>query len=74
MSASMKNTVRTAALRGMQRNRILAFVVLLAHCLAAAPHLRAATVNVDCNAGASIGSIRVGVKPGVSFPVKQTLQ
>jgi parallel beta-helix repeat protein len=71
MSASMKNTV-AAARRATQPIRILPFVVLLAHFLAAAPHLRAATVNVDCNAGASIGSILVSVKPGDIILVQGT--
>jgi parallel beta-helix repeat protein len=67
----MKNTV-AATVRAMQQNRILAFVVFLAHCLAAAPNLSAATVNVDCNAGATIGSILGSVKPGDIILVQGT--
>jgi nitrous oxidase accessory protein NosD len=56
----------------MQQKRILAFVGLLAHCLATAPHLSAATVNVDCDAGASIGSILGSVAPGDIILVQGT--
>jgi parallel beta-helix repeat protein len=47
----------------MQQIRIVTSAVLLALCLTAVPHLRAATVNVDCNGGAGIGPILGGVKP-----------
>jgi parallel beta-helix repeat protein len=56
----------------MHQKRILAFLVLLAHCLAAAPHVSAATVNVDCDAGASIGSILGSVTPGDVILVQGT--
>jgi parallel beta-helix repeat protein len=59
---SMKNTV-AATVRAMQQKRILAFVLVITLYLAAAPLLSAATVNVDCNAGAAIGPILGGVKP-----------
>ena len=67
----MKNTV-AATVSAMQQNRSLAFVVLLAQCLAAAPHLSAATVNVDCNGGAAIRPILGGVKPGDVILVQGT--
>ena len=48
----------------MPQIRILTAAILFALCLSAVPHLGAATVNVDCNAGATIGSILGSVKPG----------
>jgi hypothetical protein len=58
----------------MQQNRILTSGVLLALCLTAAPHLRAATVNVDCSRGAAIGPILSGVKPGDVILVEDVAQ
>ena len=47
----------------MQQIRILTSALLFALFLTAVPHLRAATVNVDCNGGAAIGPILGRVKP-----------
>lgn len=56
----------------MHQIRILTSAVLLALCLTAVRHLHAATVNVDCNGGAAIGSILGGVKPGDVILVQGT--
>ena len=56
----------------MHQIRISTSAVFLALRLTAVPHLHAATVNVDCNGGAAIGSTLGGVKPGDVILVQGT--
>ena len=56
----------------MQQIRVITSAVLLALCLTGVPHLRAATVNVDCDAGAGIGASLGSVKPGDVILVQGT--
>jgi parallel beta-helix repeat protein len=56
----------------MQQIRPLTSALLFALFLTAGPHLHAATLNVDCDGGAAIGSILGGVKPGDVILVQGT--
>jgi hypothetical protein len=61
------------SMRGMLRQiLILTCAVLVPLCLTAVPFVRAATVNVDCNAGAAIGPILGSMKPGDVILVQGT--
>jgi nitrous oxidase accessory protein NosD len=56
----------------MQQIRILTSAGLVAVSLATVPHLRAATMSVDCDAGGAIGSILGSVKAGDVILVQGT--